>query len=72
MWLWLLAGSAGDPDAPQLIIENRGVTIEYAREQNDKRGKEGGGGGGMGGRFEERKVRTDWLCDAVSALFLHC
>ena len=31
-----LAGSAGDPNAAQLIVENRAVTLEYARESTER------------------------------------
>lgn len=30
------AGSAGDPNAAQLIVENRAVTLEYARESTER------------------------------------
>lgn len=61
MWFGI-AGSAGDMNAPQLIVENRAVTIEYARErQGDTRA-----------RFEENKsrpVRSDWLCAGVRTIY---
>lgn len=57
-----IAGSAGDPNAPQLIVENRSVSIEYGREQADRRGKED-----HNKRDDKtRSVKTDWLCEAVS------
>jgi hypothetical protein len=37
-----LAGSTGDPNAPQFIVGNRAVTLGYARD--DKREQRGGGG----------------------------
>lgn len=30
----LPAGSAGDPNAPQLIVENRAVVLDYAKDRN--------------------------------------
>ena len=30
----LLAGSAGDPNAPQLIVENRAVMLDYTKDRN--------------------------------------
>ena len=30
----LVAGSSGDPNAPQLIIENRAVILDYAKDRN--------------------------------------
>ncbi len=54
------AGSAGDPNAAQLIIENRSVIIEYAREQTDRRPKD------EGRRDDkQRALKGDWLCEAV-------
>lgn len=65
------AGSAGDRNAAQLIIENRAVLIEYARGDNDKReprgdrervrdrDREGAHGPGTGA------AKSDWLCDSV-------
>ena len=32
-----IAGSAGDPDAPQFIIGNRAVTLEYAKDEKKER-----------------------------------
>jgi hypothetical protein len=61
MLLQRSAGSTGDPHAPQLIVENRSVTLEYARPDerrvNDRdrpRDEKRGG------------VKSDWLCEAVS------
>ena len=63
-----LAGSAGDPNAPQLIVDNRSVTIEYGdkRKENNSLGTRSGPGGGVGGDFHQKPVRSDWLCEAVS------
>jgi len=58
------AGSAGDPQAAQLIIENRSVTIEYARDRSSSTAAAAGGGQGHGGGHVGRAVRSDWLCEA--------
>jgi hypothetical protein len=63
---YYIAGSAGDPNAPQLIIENRSVTIEYAREQADRRGKDDF----MKRDDKHRGMKGDWLCEAVSIIFI--
>lgn len=57
-----IAGSAGDPNAPQLIVENRAVQLEYAKDLAEKR-KEF-----RGGKDDRRggEGKTDWLCEAVS------
>lgn len=55
----LLAGSTGDPNAPQLIIENRAVGLDYARESMTDRRKDTA-------KPNDRKFKGDWLCDAVS------
>jgi hypothetical protein len=62
--LLLPAGSTGDPNAPQFIVENRAVTLEYAREGDRSRGTDRDGGPG-GSR---RPIKTDWLCESVSPL----
>lgn len=49
-----LAGSAGDPDAPQLIVDSRAVSIDYAAE---KKGFEG---------RDKRMIPSDWICEAGS------
>eukprot|EP01032_Pedospumella_encystans_P025368 gene25368-28677_t len=36
LFLKIFAGSAGDPNAAQLIVENRAVTLEYARESTER------------------------------------
>eukprot|EP00981_Chlorochromonas_danica_P013062 scaffold5744_cov179-Ochromonas_danica.AAC.9 len=53
----LPAGSTGDPNAPQLIIENRAVGLDYARESMTDRRKDTA-------RPNDRKFKGDWLCDA--------
>lgn len=55
------AGSWGDSSAPQLIIENRAVTLDYARD--NQRGYTGPIAGNSE-RDHSRAPRTDWLCDA--------
>jgi RNA recognition motif-containing protein len=62
---WLLAGSAGDMNAPQLIVENRAVTLEYARDSVSS-GQQAGRGGGEGRGDPQSK--SDWLCDTVSTV----
>ena len=56
----------GDDKAPQLIVENRAVIIDYATPRSDhpsssveiaRRGISGGGG--------EASAKSDWLCDTV-------
>ena len=65
-----LAGSSGDPNASQLIIGNRAVTLGYARD--DKRDREPQGNdrptrrSDRDDRDRETKMKNDWLCDAVS------
>mmetsp|Transcript_23220 Transcript_23220/g.34081 ORF Transcript_23220/g.34081 Transcript_23220/m.34081 type:complete len:186 (+) Transcript_23220:436-993(+) len=63
-FMGMYAGSAGDMNAPQLIVENRAVTLEYAR---DIRGGSGGGDtdGQTGAPRREGGPKSDWLCDAV-------
>jgi hypothetical protein len=47
-----VAGSTGDPNAPQLIVGNRGVQLQYAKEQEKK--------------FEHPVFNDkDWSCEAV-------
>lgn len=69
------AGSSGDPNAPQLIVDNRAVTLEYAREFNRSVSSGSGGSasiyGNGGGREDDRDrgddrkpIKCDWLCDA--------
>jgi hypothetical protein len=53
------AGSSGDPKAPQLIVENRAVTLEYARDQ-ESRPRDGDREGSR-----RAPPKTDWLCEQV-------
>ncbi len=64
-----IAGSAGDMHAPQFIVENRAVTLEYAKDivkgsthdghlSSGGRGGQGASGGGI--------IKCDWLCESVS------
>mmetsp|Transcript_22236 Transcript_22236/g.20211 ORF Transcript_22236/g.20211 Transcript_22236/m.20211 type:complete len:617 (+) Transcript_22236:3-1853(+) len=63
-FMTLFAGSAGDPKAPQLIVDMRAVTLEYSRDDGNERKDKLN-------RFNEKssedipakKIRTDWLCD---------
>ena len=64
---YIIAGSAGDPNAPQLIIENRAVTLEYARD-NRSSSSHSGSSAGSGGGDRRGPVKTDWLCDKVRCL----
>jgi len=65
------AGSAGDPNAPQLIIDLRAVTIEYARDdRKGNAGKKGEFPGARGVR-EEKKPRTDWLCEVTTKFWFN-
>lgn len=54
------AGSSGDRKAPQLIVDNRAVTLEYARDQ-ESRPRDGDREGSR-----RPPPKTDWLCDQVS------
>ena len=68
----LLAGSAGDPNAPQLIIDNRAVQLEYARDMSDKKKdfNQNNRFNNDRGKDDKRPVKTDWLCEAVSFILL--
>jgi hypothetical protein len=52
-----VAGSTGDPNAPQLIVGNRGVQLQYAKEQEKKHEN-----------FNSAFNDKDWSCEAVSLL----
>ena len=56
-----------DPNGPQLIIENRAVQLEYARDRDrpppHHPERDRGGGGGGGGVSHGQ---ADWLCSACS------
>ena len=61
--MFLLSGrSSGLEDGQYLAIDGRSVTLDYA-ETLDRRG---GGGGGGGRPHDEKRVRTDWLCEVTS------
>ena len=62
---YIIAGSAGDPNAPQLIIENRAVTLEYARDNRSSSSHSGSSAGSGGGGDRRGPIKTDWLCDKV-------
>lgn len=57
------AGSAGDMNAPQLIVENRAVTLEYARDSTHP-SQVSGSSEGLGHRGDQQ-IKSDWLCDTV-------
>jgi len=63
-----IAGSAGDRDAPQLIIENRAVTVEFARDRDRDfdRSRDHRDPGSRHDQTSRRPVKSDWLCDTVS------
>jgi hypothetical protein len=66
-----IAGSAGDRDAPQLIIENRAVTVEFARDRDREgrdydRSRDHRDPGSRHDQTSRRPVKSDWLCDTVS------
>ena len=54
------AGSAGDPNAPQLILDNRAVILEYANARLESSSEHG-----RGDRRDRRPVKSDWLCEVV-------
>lgn len=64
-----IAGSAGDQNAPQLIIENRAVMLDYARpDQNPGSGWAPAAAAVSAARDrpagDNRAPRTDWLCES--------
>lgn len=67
---YIIAGSAGDRNAAQLIIENRAVLIEYARGDNDK-GRDARDGRDTARGHAGRNVKSDWLCDTVILIHKH-
>jgi hypothetical protein len=72
--LSLKAGSCGDSTAPQLIIENRAVTLDYARDEPGQGYQGSAPRGGMDGRSTAPRastIKTDWLCDSVRFLIKH-
>lgn len=70
LFMKIFAGSTGDPNAAQLIVENRAVTLEYARETTDRPQCSYYGNGDQRGRErEERDAKggshsagLDWIC----------
>jgi len=60
------AGSAGDRDAPQLIIENRAVTVEFARDRERDFERRDRDPGRHDQQTSRRSVKSDWLCDTCS------
>lgn len=68
-WNFFTAGSYGDPKAPQLIIDNRAVVLDYARALTERKDRYGTGTdsqGGVQGVHDKPKFRSDWLCEKVS------
>lgn len=63
-----IAGSAGDPQAAQLIIDNRSTTIEYARPQSSSSAMTDSYHGHSHGSLA-RVVRSDWSCESVRLRF---
>ena len=59
------AGSAGDPNAPQLIIDNRAVVLDYARDRDRERGSRFGGPASGGDDRRPAAVKSDWICEKV-------
>ena len=59
-----IAGSTGDPNAPQLIIDMRSVTLEYAKD-NKKYGinNNSQSDNQQDNRDSNRPIRSDWLCE---------
>ena len=72
IYFFFIAGSAGDPNAPQFIVENRAVALEYARDNGppnrmDINSNNRNMAGGTS--YEEKKpstIKSDWICDSVS------
>ena len=73
MFIFVLAGSAGDPYAPQFIVENRAVILEYAREKTPSTYEPKGASGAAGaaasaagsGADKKASFRSDWMCTKV-------
>ena len=67
------AGSCGDPRAPQFIVENRALSLDYARDDQirDSSARPHAGAGGAGSSNSRggtsAGVKTDWLCDSVGS-----
>jgi hypothetical protein len=63
------AGSSGDENSPQFIVENRAVTLEYARESI---GTQSYGQKKWNGEDRQKKEtgKSDWLCEQVDPSFL--
>jgi len=66
----IAAGSAGDPNAPQLIIDNRAVVLDYARDRDRDRDRERGSRVERGDDRRPATVKSDWLCEKVSELII--
>lgn len=66
------AGSMGDEKAPQLIVENRAVMIDYAtpRSEGDHSASSSSSSSGdvysRRGGGHEAAAKSDWLCGTVS------
>lgn len=58
------AGSVGDPDAPQLIIDNRAVALDYGDSKRQSRGHRDGSDRGSH-HDSANQAKGDWLCDKV-------
>lgn len=67
-WLrFFVAGSHGDRHAPQFIVENRAVLLEYAREKPPST-YEPKHGGASGGEYKKSAPRSDWMCTNVRTI----
>lgn len=62
------AGSTGDPGAAQLIIDNRAVALDYARNDQTPFGTGAQPQGGRERGGDSRAPKTDWLCDTVRSV----
>lgn len=60
------AGSMGDSNAPQLIVENRAVMIDYAAPRSQDDHSTGGPGDSHRRISESTVAKSDWLCETVS------
>jgi RNA recognition motif-containing protein len=59
--------SKGDSSSPQFIVDNRAVTLEFAREGDRDRDSNRYGPGGPGGANDrqDKDSKNDWICDRV-------
>lgn len=66
-YFYFIAGS-GDRSKPQLIIENKPISISYARDNyrtNNRAHND------IEREVREHKpIKTDWLCDSVSYIII--